>query len=136
MLFTASVSCDTWTSRHIPLFHPLLELELGVWQIGADDVRDVLIHVVHKEASISRHYLFQLLHLNFVRVRARSRVMYGAACGSWASYQVRRAGEAVHKDANAFEDAFLLPACCLLLLLELLIQLLILLLHVRSKAIF
>ena len=44
-------------------------------------------------------------------------------------------GEAVHKYADALEYAFLLPACCLLLLLELLIQFLILLLHVRPETV-
>lgn len=61
--------------------------------------------------------------------------MYGAACGSWASHQVGRPGEAVHKYTDTLEYAFFFPACCLLLLLELLIQLLILLLHIRPEAV-
>ena len=61
-------------------------------------------------------------------------MIYDVARG--ASYQVGWPGEAIHKDAHALKYAFLFTACRLLLFLKLLIQLLILLLHVRPKAIF
>ena len=47
---------------------------------------------------------------------------------------MRWAGEAVHKYADALEDALSIPACRMLLFLELLIQLFIFLLHVVSEA--
>ncbi len=48
---------------------------------------------------------------------------------------MRWAGEAIDEDADALEDALSVPACRMLLLLELLIQLFILLLHVVSEAV-
>ena len=48
---------------------------------------------------------------------------------------MRWAGETIHEDADALEDALSIPACRMLLLLELLIQLFILLLHVVSEAV-